>query len=203
MNIYDWLSLFAEQLKATTLPEWAAVGFGVAEVLLARKNKILLYPAGIISTLLSAWLLLRASLYAESALNLYYLVMSVYGWIHWVRNNNEVPLPVTFTDKKEWVIVAVIAVVGWLALYIVLKQFTDSTYPVWDAFVSSTAWAGMWLLARRKVENWLLLNVSNFFAVPLLFIKQLPMLACLTIFLFIIAVLGFFDWRKTALTQQV
>jgi nicotinamide mononucleotide transporter len=68
--------------------------------------------------------------------------------------------------------------------------------PVWDAWVSATAWAGMWLLAKRKVENWILLNISNIFAIPLLFYKQLPLFAGLTIILFIVAVFGYFDWRR-------
>ena len=85
---------------------------------------------------------------------------------------------------------------GWLVLYLLLKNFTPSNVPVWDALVSSTAWAGMWLLARRKIENWILLNISNLFAIPLLFYKQLPLFALLTLFLFIIAFFGYFDWRR-------
>ena len=71
-----------------------------------------------------------------------------------------------------------------------------STTPAWDAWVSVVAWAGTWLLARRKIENWVVLNVSNLFAIPLLIYKGLPMLAVLTIILFIVAVAGFFDWRR-------
>ena len=85
---------------------------------------------------------------------------------------------------------------GFAVLAVLLKYFTPSTVPFWDAWVSSTAWAGMWLLAKRKIENWVLLNISNLFAVPLLFYKQLPMFAALTVFLFIIAVQGYFEWRK-------
>jgi len=65
-----------------------------------------------------------------------------------------------------------------------------------DAWVSATAWAGMWLLAKRKIENWILLNVSNAFAIPLLLYKQLPLFAALTLFLFIVAIFGYYQWRK-------
>lgn len=199
MDIQYWLSLFMEQVQQTTAIEWIAVVFGVTEVLLARRNHILLYPAGIISTVLIAYLMFGSKLYAEALLNAYYLIMSIYGWIHWTRRRHEPALPITFTHGKEWIVVAAIAILGWLVLYSTLRNYTDAHYPAWDAWVSSTAWAGMWLLARRKVENWLLLNISNLFAVPLLFSKALPMMACLTIFLFIIACLGYFDWRKKAL----
>ncbi len=62
--------------------------------------------------------------------------------------------------------------------------------------IRATAWAGMWLLAKRKIENWILLNISNLFAIPLLLYKQLPLFAGLTLFLFIVAVLGYYEWRK-------
>lgn len=196
MNLQHWISLFTEQVRQTSIAEWIAVAFAITEVLLARKNKILLYPAGIISTLITSYLMFSVLLYAESLLNLYYLVMSIYGWMHWVKKKHEPPVPVSYTTRKEWNIVVAIVAGGWLALYLALKHFTPSTTPVWDSWVSCTAWAGMWLLAKRKVENWMLLNISNLFAVPLLFHKELPLMACLTIFLFIVAIVGFFDWKK-------
>jgi nicotinamide mononucleotide transporter len=89
-----------------------------------------------------------------------------------------------------------IAILGWGFLYIILEHFTDSDVPIMDAFVSSTAWAGMWLLAKRKLENWVWLNVSNLVAIPLLFHKNLAMFALLTVFLFVIAIFGYLDWKK-------
>jgi nicotinamide mononucleotide transporter len=91
-----------------------------------------------------------------------------------------------------------IVFLGWGILYVTLVSFTKSDVPGWDAWVSSTAWAGMWLLAKRKVENWLLLNISNAFAIPLLFMKDLPLFAVLTIILFLVACKGYFDWMKKA-----
>lgn len=202
MSLQHWISLFTEQVEKTSIAEWIAVAFAVMEVLLARKNKVLLYPAGIISTLISSYLMFSVLLYAESLLNLYYLVMSIYGWIHWVKKSNTAPVAVSFTTKKEWNTIILIVAGGWLFLYLALKYYTPSTTPVWDSWVSCTAWAGMWLLAKRKVENWILLNISNLFAVPLLFHKELPLMACLTAFLFIVAVVGFFDWKKLAIHQN-
>ena len=191
-----WISLFEEQIRETTLLQWLAVLLGVAEVLFARVNNIWLYPTGIAGTLISIYLLLVVQLYAESVLNLYYLVMSVYGWVYWVKKKNEPPVKITWCNGREWVISLTITFVGWLILYLLLKNFTPSNVPVWDAWVSSSAWAGMWLLARRKIENWIFLNVSNLFAIPLLFYKGLPMFAVLTLFLFVVAFWGFFEWRN-------
>jgi nicotinamide mononucleotide transporter len=196
----DWQLIFElvqKELAATDAVQWLVLVFGVSEVLLARANNILLYPTGIIAIVLSVYSLFHAQLYAECMLNLYYFVMSIYGWWYWIQKKNEPPVKVSFTNKREWLITASIVFGGWLVLYIILKEFTPSTVPVWDSWISAAAWAGMWLLARRKIENWVLLNISNAFAVPLLFQKKLPTMAILTMILFLVACKGYFDWIKT------
>jgi len=196
MNFQDWFKLFQEQILHTSLIEWLAVGFGVSEVLLAKKNSIWLYPTGIISILLSMFLLLNVKLYAETLLSIYYLAMSVYGWVIWKKRKQDGENQVSWSSNKELTIAVLISVIGFGVLYLVLRHHTDSDVPVFDAFVSSTAWAGMWLLAKRKIENWIFLNISNIVAIPLLFHKKLPLMACLTTFLFTVAIFGFLDWKK-------
>lgn len=198
MSIGDWLQLLGNDLKTTSWLQWAAVVFGVVQVLLAKRNHVLTYPAGIISIVISVYILVEVALFAEAALNLYYLVMSIYGWYLWTHDSGKPERPVSFTTRREWIITAGITFGGWALLYAILRLWTPSDVPVWDAWVSATAWAGMWLLARRKVENWILLNISNFFAVPLQFYKHIPLFALLTVVLFIVACFGYFDWRKIA-----
>ena len=202
MDAAHWISTLQEQMAATSVWEWIAVTAGVAEVLWARANKVWLYPAGIISICITIVLFINAKLYAESFLNVYYLVMSIYGWAHWVRRKNEPPLPVRHTTKKEWSIAGIIMVGGFVLLFLVLKYKTDSTVPIADAFVSATAWAGMWLLARRKIENWLLLNLSNLVAIPLLYSKGLLLYSLLTVILFIVAIFGYIEWRRLYKQQR-
>lgn len=191
-----WLQLLLEQIRETGWLQWLAVFFGVAEVLLAKRNNVLLYPAGLIGTSLSIVLLLEAQLYAETLLSIYYIVISIYGWYFWIKKRNQPPVPVTYTTRKEWLICLLIIFGGWAILFLSIKNFTTSNVPGLDAWISSTAWAGTWLLARRKIENWLILNLSNLFAVPLLFYKNLPLFALLTVFLFVVAIFGYFDWKK-------
>jgi nicotinamide mononucleotide transporter len=196
MNIQEWLFLFFNQIHQTSLIEWLAVGFGVTEVFLAKKNNIWLYPTGIVSIILSMYLMLHVGLYAETLLSMYYLVMSIYGWYFWLNKKSKPQPEISWTSKKELRTAILISTIGFAILYTVLINFTDSTVPVEDAFVSSTAWAGMWLLARRKIENWIFLNISNLVAIPLLLHKQLPMMALLTLVLFVVAIFGFMDWKK-------
>jgi nicotinamide mononucleotide transporter len=198
MSFHEWQQFIATQLSHIDALQWAILILGVTEVLLAKANNTLLYPAGIASTTLAIYSLFTAQLYAECVLHLYYIVMSVYGWWFWSANKNHEPAILSFADKREWLISIIIMFAGWGVLYFALITFTPSTVPAWDAWVSSTAWAGTWLLARRKVENWILLNVSNAFAVPLLFYKELPLFAVLTIILFTVACFGYVDWVKIA-----
>jgi nicotinamide mononucleotide transporter len=196
MSISQWFQLLYQQLAETDALQWVAISLGIAEVLFAKVNKIWLYPTGIAATALSIFILFEAGLYAECLLNGYYIVMSVYGWWYWIKKQHEPPVKVTRCNRQEWVTVSAIVVGGFALLTILLKYYTDSSVPYWDAWVSATAWAGMWLLAKRKIENWILLNISNAFAIPLLFHKDLPLYALLTLFLFIVAVQGYFKWNK-------
>jgi nicotinamide mononucleotide transporter len=202
MDLHYWKDLFIHEIVVTSLLEWIAVSFGVAEVLLAKANKIALYPAGIAGTLVSIYLFLVSGLYAESLLNGYYVAMSIYGWWYWVKRKNQPPVSITWCNQKEWLIVLSICFGGFVLLFIVLKNFTPSTVPFWDALISATAWAGMWLLAKRKIENWILLNISNAFAIPLLFYKHLLLYSGLTVFLFIVAVQGYIKWAKIIRTEK-
>ena len=198
MDIQSIGHLFWQQVAETDWLQWVAVGMGVAEVLFARANKIWLYPTGIAGTLLSIYILWVAGLFAESLLNGYYVVMSIYGWWYWVKKKHLPSVRITLSDRGDWMRTLGIVVVSFILLAVLLARYTPSTVPYWDAWVSATAWGGMWLLAKRKVENWVLLNVSNASAVPLLLYKQLPLYAALTVFLFIVAVFGYFDWKKIA-----
>lgn len=203
MQLDNWWNLFWQQIQETDALQWTAVLLGVAEVLLAKANKIALYPVGIAATLISIYILLLAGLYAECLLNGYYVIMSIYGWWYWFKKSNKPAVFISYCSGKDWINVVLIVAVSFVLLAFSLKYFTNSDVPFWDAWVSATAWAGMWLLSKRKIENWVLLNISNLFAIPLLISKQLPLFAALTMFLFIVAVFGYFDWRKIAQPKKI
>ena len=199
--MHNFFSAFLSQMRDTGILEWLAVIFGLLEVSFALYDRIWLYPAGIISTVVSIYLLINVELYADCALNIYYLVMSIYGWIWWSKKAQRKSLLITYADKREWLVALYISVGGWFLLYLFLKYLTPSNVPVWDALVSATAWAGMWLLAKRKMENWIFLNVSNLVAIPLLFYKQLALFAVLTVLLFVMAFAGYLKWRSIYLRE--
>lgn len=188
-----------EEVRHISVLEAIAVMSGIISVLLANRNHVGLYPAGLVSTSIYIYILSRPSvgLYAEAFLNLYYFIMSVYGWLRWnARHESNNPTAISYCTPRDWGATIAIVVIGWLFLFYMLTKFTDSTVPMIDAIVSATAWAGMWLLAKHKIENWILLNISNAIAIPLFIYKHIPFTALLTLVLFIVAIFGYIRWRK-------
>ncbi|MGM1429825.1 nicotinamide riboside transporter PnuC [Sphingobacterium lactis] len=187
----------------TSWLERFSVVCGIIQVLLSKNNKVSTYFFGILSILSGMLVLFSAGLYAEIVLNIYYLIMSIYGWYFWLSNKEAAQQPISTANRREWTTVLSIVFGGFLLFYLLLNKLTDSDVPIWDAWVTSTAWAGMWLLAKRKIENWILLNISNLFAIPLLIHKDLYLFAALTTFLFIVAIFGFFNWKRIMKSQEL
>lgn len=190
-------------LQQTTWQEWLGVFFSVFQVLLARKNNSNNYLFGIAGISLTLYVMIQSKLYAEFTLNLYYLVMSIYGWLYWKFGKRKSESTISETTKNEKLITAGIVIGTFSIFYFFLTNFTDSDVPILDSLVSAFAWAGMWLMARRKIENWILLNISNIIAIPLLIHKGLYLYAVLTAFLFIVAISGYLEWRKIIKSKSV
>lgn len=191
-----------EILKQITWIEWLGVLFSIVQVLLARMNNVHNYLFGITGILLSMYIMFNAKLYAEFTLNLYYLGMSIYGWIYWKFGKQHAETPISYTDNSEKIKAAGIVMGTFILFYFFLTHFTNSDVPVWDSFVSAFAWSGMWLMAKRKIENWILLNISNIISIPLMIHKELYLYAALTAFLFIVAVSAYINWRNIIKQEQ-
>lgn len=183
-------------LLQTTWAEWLGVLFSMIQVVLASRNNSNNYLFGIAGISLTLYVMIVAKLYGEFTLNLYYLVMSIYGWLYWKYGKQKEETKISTTNGKEKFITVGIVSFTFGLFWFFLTHYTDSDVPIWDSLVSAFAWAGMWLMAKRKVENWILLNISNLISVPLMIHKDLYLYAGLTVFLFIVAVLGYIKWSK-------
>ncbi|MGH2643656.1 MAG: nicotinamide riboside transporter PnuC [Chitinophagaceae bacterium] len=190
---------------------WAealAVIFSIASVLFARANNIWVYPTGIAGILLSIYIFIGAKykLYPDAALNLYYLVMSIYGWFFWLRkppdkstipkNKQVKETPITWCNKKEYITAAVIFIVLWGGLFWWLDTYKINNVPLMDSFTSAIEATGMWLLAKRKVENWIALMIGDGVDIIVFFVKHLILFCVLNIFYVVIAILGYIAWKK-------
>lgn len=176
--------------------QWLGTAFGVVQVLMARQNNVHNYLFGIVAILISIYVLYQSQLYADILLNLYYLVMSIYGWFYWKMGKQNQEAPIAYANRREHGVAAGIVLGCFILMAYWLGQHTDSDVPYWDAVVVAFAWAGMWLMAKRKIENWVYLNISNLISVPLLIYKELYIYAGLTAFLFTVAISGYIKWKR-------
>lgn len=196
------LQQIINQCTNTSLTEWLAFLFGVIQVVLALKNKPLNFYAGILSVSLYIYVFYTVELYAESLLNGYYLIVSIAGIFLWSKKEKEKSLPITHTKKHEWIKASALFIALFILLAFILKTYTKSNVPYADALVTALAWIGTWLMIQRKLEHWLVLNLSNTFAIPLLIYKELELTALLTLIYFVIAILGYYKWKQTMKLKQ-
>lgn len=194
-----------QDAREMSFSEIMAVIFAVISVLYARVNSILVYPTGIVSILFSIYIFIQDKyrLYPDAGLNLYYLVMSIYGWYHWkVKDSHQKETRVTWSSRKEWLNAGAWFFPIWVILYIFLSKYHINNVPLLDSFVSASACCGMWLLARRKIDNWLVLLVSDGFGIPLYYIKHLYLISALMCLYVVIAWLGFIAWKRTIAAEE-
>ena len=191
-----------ESVTLLSIVQLIGVVFGALQVWYAKENKVVNYLFGIVSILITISVYYSSGLYAEIFLNLYYLLMSIYGWWYWKNCGAEKETPITYSSMMQWAQAAGLVLITFLVFYFSLIQLTDSDVPLWDSLVTAFAWCGMWFLAKRKMENWIFLNISNLISIPLLIYKELYIYAGFTVFLFVIAIFGYFNWRKIIKNQN-
>lgn len=179
--------------------ELTAVFFGLISVLFAKKDNILVFPTGIISTLIYAYLLWKWNLLGDSMINMYYFVMSIYGWYHWTRKKGDVvEFPIstmTNREKKTAVLIFLATIIFVVAVYTFFDKFTHWTSYV-DTFVTGIFFVGMWLMAKRKIENWILWIVGDAVSIPMYFVKGYSCTGIQYLLFTIIAVYGYLEWKK-------
>ncbi|WP_200975411.1 nicotinamide riboside transporter PnuC [Echinicola sp. 20G] len=198
----DWqwiMDGFVAGLQQMSWLEAIAVIFGILSVFFSMRENIWVYPTGIISTLIYVWICLEVKLYADMGINAYYFSMSIFGWYVWTHpKEDKAVLPVTWLKWKGWVYVIVLLLVSYGVLYFVLSKFTDSDVPYWDSFTTSSAFVGMYLMAKKKVENWIAWIITDLVSVPLYFYKGLVLTSFQFFFFTILATLGLIAWIKSA-----
>jgi nicotinamide mononucleotide transporter len=199
---------FIDGMRQTSLLEYIAVFAGIASVWFSKKENILVYPIGLINTIIYIYLSLKGHLFGEASVNLYYTVMSIYGWILWTRRNEkkEHTLHIRFSSIKEWAYQLLFFVFFFIAIYFALQylksDFAPGAIPWADAFASASAYTGMWLMTRKKVESWIWWIITNIASIPLYFVKGYVFTSVYYFVLLILAVYGLIEWRiKAAQTQ--
>lgn len=205
MELSSVFDQFMLGLQQTGWLEFVAVLSGIASVWFSRKENILVYPVGLINTTIYIYLSVKGHLYGEASVNIYYTVVSIYGWILWSKKDQEkhqAILQITYCNAKEWIQQLLFFAVFYLGIFaalIWLKQsFAPEAIPWADAFASATAYTGMWLMARKKVESWIWWIATNIASIPLYFIKGYVFTSVQFMVLLLLAIAGWISWHKKA-----
>ncbi|WP_422106984.1 nicotinamide riboside transporter PnuC [Winogradskyella sp.] len=199
-QIFDFL--FGQYAASKTIDivlEIVAIIFGFLSVWFSKRNKVLVFPTGMISTAIFVYLLLKWELLGDMMINGYYFIMSVYGWFIWTRKVDETHVtPISITTIKERRISVLIFLATLLFVYIVYKTFDK--WNGWVAYVDTITTAiffvGMWLMARRKIENWIFWIIGDIISVPLYLYKGFAFTSFQYLGFTIIAIYGYLAWKK-------
>lgn len=185
--------------------ELIGVFFGLWSVWSAKKGNIWVFPTGLISTSIYAYLLWQWSLLGDSMINVYYFIMSIFGWYHWTRKKGGIDeFPISTMNGKEKVIASIIfvlTIVFVVVVYLYFNKFTN-WYSYLDTLLTAIFFVGMWLMAKRKIENWIFWIVGDLLSIPLYLAKGYTFTSFQYIIFTIIAVYGYLEWKKILYSSQ-
>jgi nicotinamide mononucleotide transporter len=193
LEAYQNVPLYAIVLEAI------AFFFGIASVWYAKKENILVYPTGLIATVITVYLLYRVGYYGDMAINFYYSIMSIYGWYKWAKKTeNQDTLPVTRTNGAEKLTGLGMFVLTIVVIFAIYKGFGYKIEPenYVDIFTSGLFFTAMWYMALKKIENWTLWIIGDIIAVPLYAYRGLGMLSLQYVVFTVLAVQAYIAWRK-------
>jgi len=179
---------------------------GLIYLYLEIKQNIWLWPIGIATSAFYIYVFFTTKFYADMGLQVYYLVISFYGWWHWLYgagSSKTDELPITKTSIKQWFYISLASIVLFVLMAFVLKNFTDSPVPYGDAFVTSLSITATWMLARKLIEQWWIWVVVNLVSLVLFIWKGLYPTSVLFFFYFTMAVVGYFEWKKEMVKSEM
>ena len=198
-EIFDLLfEQYSQYQTKDIVLEIIAVVFGLLSVWYSKNNNILVFPTGMISTTIFIYLLYKWVLLGDMMINAYYFVMSIYGWFIWTRKENNIVTPITRMNSNEKKIGVLIFLSSLMFVYLVYVYFdkwgTITSYI--DNLTTAIFFVGMWLMAKRKIENWIFWIIADIISIPLYFYKGLTFTSLQYLIFTFIAIAGYYSWKK-------
>src|SRR5882762_5186288 len=204
MNVSALYQQFLTDLQHTSWLEFIAVVAGILSVWFSRLENIWVYPTGLVNTIIYIYLSFKFALLGEASVNFYYTVVSIYGWVLWAKKdrNEQHVLRITSSSGREWLqqvgFFGFFYVTVFFALTYLKKDFAPQAIPWADAFASATAYTGMWLMAKKKVESWIWWIATNFASIPLYVVKHYVFTSVYYVILLLMAISGLIEWSRKA-----
>lgn len=184
----------------------AGIVLGLLYLWLEYRANIWLWAVSIVMPVVHGVLYYRSGLYADMAMNVYYVIAGFYGWIVWLRGSggksDKLALRISSTPWRLGVILTVVGAVVWAAIYFILVRYTDSTVPVLDSLTTAMSIVALWMLSRKYLEQWLVWLAVDAISCGLYIYKGIPFTAGLYGLYTILAVAGYMRWRRVMLSEQ-
>ena len=200
VELYDFfLEAYSTYSKLDIGLEFLAFSFGIISVIYAKKENILVYPTGIICTVITVYLLYKAQYFGDMMMNIYYSLMSIYGWWNWSRiENDKYILKITRFSKNDLGLTLFLFLLTVTITYAVYTfNLTEIKIPNYiDMFTSGIFFTAMWLMANKKLESWMFWIIGDIITVPLYAYRGLGMLSLQYIIFTILAIQGYIEWKK-------
>ncbi|WP_341658454.1 nicotinamide riboside transporter PnuC [Blattabacterium cuenoti] len=205
---HDWVDILLSPYYHNSffhiILELTAVAFTIFSVFYAQKNNVWGYPIGIVSTIIYSYLTFDTSLYGNFIINLYYTFMSFYGWYAWMykyKKDKNKKIPITFCNKKDYFYTFILFLSTCIFSIMVYFFYgkLQSHFDWMDILTTGIYFSGMYQMSMKKVENWIFWMVGNGISVPIYFLKGFILTGILFIILLLLAIVGFFIWKKKAL----
>ena len=199
MDFLDQLFYQYSQYSNTDISlEIIAVFFGFLSVWFSKNNNILVFPTGMINTSIFVYLLLKWSLLGDMIINVYYFIMSIYGWYFWLKGTNNTVSPISKVSNKDIRIVVLLFISSSVFVSLVYTFFDkwETIVSYIDILTTAIFFAAMWLMAKRKVESWIFWIVGNIISVPLYLHKGLAFTSIQYFIFTVIAIAGYIKWKE-------
>lgn len=198
-EIFNFLfEQYSQSQTVDVVLEITAVIFGLLSVWYSKNNNILVFPTGMISTAIFIYLLFKWVLLGDMLINAYYFIMSIYGWFIWTRKENNIVTPITRVNSHEKKIGLIIFISSLVFVYLVYVYFdkwgTITSYI--DNLTTAVFFVGMWLMAKRKIENWIFWIVADIISIPLYFYKGFTFTSLQYLIFTFIAIAGYYSWKN-------
>ena len=202
MDFTEIYNQFITDIGNTRWFEYLAVASGIISVWYSRKENVLVYPTGLVNTIIYIYISFNGHLLGEAAVNFYYTIMSFIGWYMWSKKDikHQTILHITSSNKKEWFQQIAFFLIFYSSIFFALtyfkKMFFDGAIPWADAFASATAFTAMWLMVKKKLESWYWWIATNIASIPLYFVKHYVFTSFYYVVLLVMAVFGLISWAK-------
>jgi nicotinamide mononucleotide transporter len=184
--------------------EIIAVIFGLLNVFLLTRQNIWAWPCGLLMVSLYAFIFFDARLYSDFILHIIYVILNLYGWYYWLRGGvGDEDVPVTLLSKSSRIIWSGVILSGFIIWGTVMYRFTDADYPFPDAFTTVASLVAQYLLARKKLENWILWIIVDLVAINIYFLKELYFTSGLYLVFLILCIIGWKKWQSDMNQEQV